>query len=685
MCHNCACHARCHGPEDCPTEAPNCDISTGLCVGACPDVACPDPSLPNCSAEGVCVGPCEGPEDCTHPDTPNCGPDGLCFAGCTEAADCPPSLPNCDLVNGICFGPCQDAGDCLDPNRPVCDPDTGLCQGPCPTVDCPGSLPNCDPFTGLCRGLCGGPRDCTDPDLPNCGPDGLCVGPCTDSGDCALPAYPNCGVDGVCFGPCGSHTDCTLPAEPNCQLDASALDAGACGPPCMDSGDCESAAYPNCDPTPGLCLPPCTTDGDCPAEIWKCDSATGVCFLPECTQDSECNPPTTVCESWHCVPGCTAHADCASADRCDLRDPGHLNHCESRDCLSDADCAGATPVCDTDGLADPDGGGYCEPGCQTYYDCRQLGLDCDGATGRCGPHDYGDIGQPCSGGCDSGFCLTGQGNVCTGFCCVQQDCPAGWICRPWDDGTGNGHTVDVCQPASPTQGMRRFGQGCSSHDECRSGACSGGICRESCCTDEDCDGSVVPNTYCGLGGGGSPTACMDQPTSGAAPLGSLGCATTGSPSDCLSNMCFTNYMKDTACTSDAECQANYPGYPTCFDYTEVGGANGVTDCVHDMCVQSCCSSDDCPAAGSDLYFCGKWVYGPGDVNICLLHLGTATLSEGQPCSSNGACRSNLCSGSPGSCRRRCCTDDDCLDPSFPTCGLELLSVYGNSRWLNVCH
>jgi hypothetical protein len=446
------------------------------------------------------------------------------------------------------------------------------------------------------------------------------------------------------------------------------------------NGDCPSALYPNCDPTPGQCLPPCAGDGDCPAEFWKCDIGTGLCFLPECTQDSECNPPTMVCENWFCVPGCTTHADCAATHRCDLVDPGNLYHCEPRDCFTDADCSPPTTVCDTDGLVDPDGGGYCEPGCQTYYDCRQLGYDCNPALGTCSPKSYGDIGQPC-GSCASGFCLTGMGNVCTDFCCVQHDCPADWGCQPVDDGTGSNHTVDVCIPLPVTQGDGRYMDPCGIHDQCRSGVCYAGFCRESCCTDADCNQPFSPNMYCGLAGGANTTACLPEPATGNDPLGTLGCATTGTPSDCRSNMCFTNFWPDTACVTDADCPATYP---TCWDYPAFGQPpNGINDCVHDMCIDNCCSVDDCPPSGGDIYFCGKWVFSPGDVNVCLYHLGTATVAEGQPCASNGECISNFCSPA-GMCRRRCCTDADCVNPLYPDCRLESLTVYGNPRELNVC-
>jgi hypothetical protein len=302
-------------------------------------------------------------------------------------------------------------------------------------------------------------------------------------------------------------------------------------------------------------------------------------------------------------------------DRCDLITPGHLYHCEPRDCFTDADCNPPATVCDTDGLADPVGGGYCEPGCQTYYDCRQLGYDCDPPSGRCSVRDYGDIGQDCGLGCASNFCLTGMGNVCTAFCCVQHDCPAGWGCRPYDDGTGSNHTVDVCVTLDATHGMRRHNEACTSGTQCRSGYCGWNpqVCRESCCTHADCAQLFLADQECRLVSG-RRTACVTQDATSNDPVGALGCSTTSTPSMCRSNMCFTYYNNDTGCTVNGDCPANRP---TCWDYF----SDGTNDCVKDMCVDHCCSSDDCPDYGGDIFFCGKWTFGSGDYNICLLHEG----------------------------------------------------------------
>jgi hypothetical protein len=301
-------------------------------------------------------------------------------------------------------------------------------------------------------------------------------------------------------------------------------------------------------------------------------------------------------------------------------------------------------------------------------------------SGTCTAHDYGDIGADCSTGCASGFCLTAQGNVCTDFCCVQNDCPAGWGCSAVDDGTGNAHTVDVCVPLAPGQGEKQYEEACAADTDCRSGICRNGKCRETCCTDANCAAPFVTGMYCTTTGSGKPTTCVQQPLLGNDPMGSLGCATTGSPVDCKSNLCFSFALPNTGCTSDADCSASRP---TCFDWPS-GSGDGITDCVRDMCVDHCCSEDDCVGSGGDRYYCDEVVFSGSDLDVCLYHFGTGTVAEGDPCASNGVCASNYCSATAGACRHRCCTDADCHDARFPNCALELFDTVGGQRLANVC-
>jgi hypothetical protein len=213
--------------------------------------------------------------------------------------------------------------------------------------------------------------------------------------------------------------------------------------------------------------------------------------------------------------------------------------------------------------------------------------------------------------------------------------------------------------------------------ECRSNICFGGQCRETCCTHTECDDPYFSGLDCRLFN--ETSACIPEATEGNDPVGALGCATSGTPSDCRSDMCFTYFTPDTDCSGDGDCTTSRP---TCWDYPGAGDA-GVNDCVKDICVGLCCSATDCPDYNGDRFFCGKWVFGSGDFNLCLLHEGGGTAAAGQACSQNGDCRSNFCA-SGTVCRRRCCSDQDCPDPTRPRCGLEEHTVHGVTRWLNVC-
>jgi hypothetical protein len=407
-------------------------------------------------------------------------------------------------------------------------------------------------------------------------------------------------------------------------------------------------------------------------------------LLPACTNDAGCAPPATVCEDWVCIAGCQSHQQCAPAERCDLVDSSHLYHCEPRDCLADGDCTTAGTVCDVDGLAAPDGGGYCVPGCVTFYDCLQVGYDCDAVSGVCSAHDYGDIGAAitdCATECSSGFCIdVGGVTTCTEFCCIQHDCPADWGCRPLDDGTGSSHTVSVCEPLAPGQGTASYDAICAVASDCRSNVCSAGRCRESCCTHDDCDQPFVGDMYCGLGATAQPTVCLPEPTTGIDPLGTLGCGTSSSPSTCLSNLCFTLSLTDTGCTTSAECPVSRP---TCWDAGN--GDPTLQECVRDFCVDHCCSTSDCPAGpGGEAYFCGKWRYSVGDFDVCLARDETGSVAEGDACAADAACLSRFCQETAGVCRERCCTDADCTNPAYPRCALESHAIYGSLRMVNVC-
>jgi len=267
--------------------------------------------------------------------------------------------------------------------------------------------------------------------------------------------------------------------------------------------------------------------------------------------------------------------------------------------------------------------------------------------------------------------------VCTAYCCEQRECPAGYGCRPVADGSGvPNQSLDMCAPLAASAGMLRKGAICAIGSDCRSGVCVGNRCQESCCTDTSCGAGE----HCDVRGAGV-TACA--PGQVASDLGALGCQTpVTSPSRaCNSRMCFAHYLPDVACSLASDCPAGDNNY--CGDFDQQADAN---DCVYDYCVAHCCTTSDCQGSVTgERFYCSKRTFNfAGDMNICLHTLSTGTKTEGQACASAAECLSNYCSGNPGLCRERCCTNADCQSPGAPRCGLESHLVEGLSRLVNVC-
>jgi len=99
-------------------------------------------------------------------------------------------------------------------------------------------------------------------------------------------------------------------------------------------------------------------------------------------------------------------------------------------------------------------------------------------------------------------------------------------------------------------------------------------------------------------------------------------------------------------------------------------------------MRHCCSTSDCQGSlTGETFFCGKYLFGLGDMDACLLNTSPGAGLQGAACANNNQCASGLCNTV---CRERCCTDADCASPSFPRCGLEPFTFYGTTRLLNVC-
>ncbi len=370
--------------------------------------------------------------------------------------------------------------------------------------------------------------------------------------------------------------------------------------------------------------------------------------------------------------------------------------------MDDTDCTTVDEVCDTDGLVDPDGGGYCVAGCSSRDDCRQLGYDCLDplpGSGVCTARDYGDIGAACStptncSNCDSRQGADdGSGMVCSGFCCSQHDCPPSFVCRAVLDGDnsaacdeepvgaldGIGECLhDICVPIESANDNRRRGELCNADRDCRSNVCRSNRCADTCCTDASCEDATEACRAIGSG----VTACLTGTK--VTDLGELGCM-TGTTS-CDSFLCFAIYDADVGCNVAGDC--NDYRNQECMDFDNENDGN---DCVYDFCVSHCCSTADCanpvppPAPmATAVYTCQTALYSSvGDLDICMIAGAGGTGAEGAACTSETECASGVCSAG-GSCRERCCTDADCQNGSFPKCRVERHLMLFDLRDVTVC-
>ncbi|MCB9526351.1 MAG: hypothetical protein H6702_23650 [Myxococcales bacterium] len=469
--------------------------------------------------------------------------------------------------------------------------------------------------------------------------------------------------------------------------------AGSGGTTPRDMGEVGVCRF-NSDCPPGYyckerrCDLDCRTSRDCPPGQ-SCES--GECLgaqpdrgappdmaSPQCRADADCAPPSTVCESGACVPGCattgcgagqTCGADtgrcaafdcrrdgCPDGQACD-RDTGacvsappcdppcaedeycdlDLRRCVLRQTCADTGCPdgwycdGQTgmclePDCNRDGCLGQrvcnEQSGQCE---DPPFDCRNgdpcgAGERCDEQTGRC--LGRAALGERCDRAfhCASDMCVGSPQNpnlaFCTQLCCSENDCPAGFGCL-------YGAGVRYCVPAAlvPTSNFSASaGQDCSRVNDCRTGICGPrDRCMGSCCTDADCLGAV-----CEL----LPTG--DGSARGVCDIGNIGLGgPAGSPCfselDCLNRLCVP-----------------IPGGN--------GGAPG-------YCAPSCCTHADC---GGGL-LCGQVLVGQrGDyIHTACVPLEAGPRADGAGCLSDSDCQSGHCV--EDFCRQPCCYDQHCAN------------------------
>lgn len=221
--------------------------------------------------------------------------------------------------------------------------------------------------------------------------------------------------------------------------------------------------------------------------------------------------------------------------------------------------------------------------------------------------------------CVDDVCLPPTAEGCT----FEADprCPEGTLCVVDTDVLCPG---DACLPeiaCGAPIGDRRGGYACSADDECRSGACAGGLCVQLCVSDGDCDG--ITCVTIALPRGGAVKSCAATDALGVPDLATTRC---GGDSDCGEGQVCRRVIGDPYdAASIARCApidparsparaacawAGSPRQPTESSTPEALAADATCqtgDCfgtcgvsANDLCFQPRCAapcdaSDDCPA------------------------------------------------------------------------------------------
>ena len=342
--------------------------------------------------------------------------------------------------------------------------------------------------------------------------------------------------------------------------------AGACsavGVPAGTTGLCADGDACSGDPT-NLCVG-CATIGNCSGETPYCNMMTNECVgcitSADCNDDNACTSDvctastcsnTSLAAGASCAGGvcngapilpmcvsCLTAADCADTNPCTTEacvanncalfavEPGTPGMCSGAnvcsgpmgtpvntcvECVTDAQCSGATPLCNTasnacvacmgdfgaDGLACPMEAPLCTTGgacirCTSNADCagNASGPLCDLMTGSCGTACNGDT--DCTG---DAWCTASR--VCSptvpNGMPVPEVGPANGMCTP---SIGMRVCVsEVCFEADDLCGLPN-GEPCTGVSVCRSAICApSGLCAE-CDTADDCDGGRVCNVPTG--------------------------------------------------------------------------------------------------------------------------------------------------------------------------------------------
>jgi hypothetical protein len=423
------CGGACHDTWSEPDHCGGCSLA---CTNAHGTVAC---------AGGQCNPTCApGYWDCNGNRRDGCETDLAVVetcGGCQTDVDCPPGF-YCD--GGVCRKkkPLGEACSVTDPQNPGRECRSGYCvDGVCCNTDCAGGCRSCNREGS--RGFC--------TFVPEGGAD--------PRASCAVDPSMPCLRDGKCDGAGGCRaTPSGVVCEP--QMCSGAIQRNA--RTCDGFGHCV-------DPVPAavLCAPyacvgnscvsTCSIDAPC-APGYEC--IAGTCTL---TAGAPCNVDRD-CSSGFCVDGYCCNERCDGlCESCGL--PGKQGACSAipadqpapNECPAEGTPCGRTGFCSgfRGACQYPLPGTVCQaPSCTADLTGSNRADQCNG-TGTC---------------VDNGVqsCLPFKCNQATGTCrtscTADADCATGYRCK-------NG------------QCLKDNGQACVANNECFSGACCSGICRDT--------------------------------------------------------------------------------------------------------------------------------------------------------------------------------------------------------------
>ena len=303
---------------------------------------------------------------------------------------------------------------------------------------------------------------------------------------------------------------------------------------------------------------------------------------------------------------------------------------------TDVDCGGA--VCGTacgDGLA-----------CGSSSDCTSrvcAGGVCVAPSCSDGVRNGGEAGVDCGA-----VCVAGAGSACSAGtgCTTHADCASG-VCHggvcvspTCYDGVRNGVEADVDCGGPECASTCSAGRTCSVSSDCASGVCDGAslMCQPPTCTDGVRNGGES-GVDCG---GGAGAGCVALCGVGG------GCTNDG---DCASGTCDTSTATCAAQTcgdglhngdeTDVDC-----GGPSCGTACDAGLACGSSsDCTSRVCDGGVCVPPSC----------SDGVRNGGEAGVdCGAVCGDSLCTHGSACGSGGDCASGVCSG--GSCAAPTCGD-----------------------------